>query len=365
MTTTTAPAPWRTTKPAPAAVKPAARVAPPVELQLIPAEPETEIESAAEAVNESLLPRADTAVILTEFQSKIESLRRTAETLNVTDITDLAGQKLARETRLQIRQIRIASDKKREGMVDGMTKEVRRINAGFKEIWDGATRLEKRLQEQEDFIEIETARLEDERRTARSNEIRPYLTSFPAVDLGKITEDEYQAVLSDARDLRELKLAREAKEKADRLAKEKEEADQRERDRLENDRLRDEAAALTARNLEIQQRADAARKEADEKLRRQQAEANRKLAEARRQKQEADKRESDRAEAERQRIDAEAEAARKAAAAPDREKLTAFAAALAALPLPQLSPAAGHISDWLSARLRVLGEQIAKSAADL
>lgn len=415
--TTTATAPWRASKAAAAPqAKPQPKAAPPAELLVL--EDETALPGIGIPApsNDALMPRADTAVILEDFKAKVESLRKTAETLYVTSIEDTAGQKLARETRLAIRQIRLASDKKREEMVEGMTKEVRRINAGFKEIWDGTTKLEKRLQEQEDFIERETARLEDERRTARSNEIRPFLTSVPAADLGKITEEEYQSMLADARDLHALKLERERKAEEERRQREAAEAAERERIRQENERLRREAQEreaaaqrereeAAARQRELEQRQAEERRQAEAVLRmeREAAEAERRrieaVAAAERAKVEEERRKEREAaaarqraaddaarkareeaaarqrelEAERQRIAEETaaeqrrneEEARRAAAAPDREKLNKLADALLAIPIPAVSDSALHVTDKARARFEALALQIRQAAEGL
>lgn len=383
-----------------------------------------ELEPAPEAAPAlELMPRADNLSIWSDLKAKAEALKLTAETLNVTNIEDTAGQKLARATRLSLREIRIAVEKRRKDMVEDMTKETARINSAARAVKEFIEPLEARLEEQEKFIERETARLENERRTARSNEIRPFLQSVPTVDLGKISEEEYQAMLADAKDLHALKLKREADAEAARLAKEKAEADERERIRLENIKLKEEAEArdtaakaereaAAKRQRDIEAKAEADRKAAADVLRKEReaaaakAEKERKAAEeARRaiererqkereaaaekqrsadaaaakeraareklEKEKADaaaaeeRRKEVAAEAEKQRLADEAEARRKAAAAPDREKLIAFADSLAALSVPDVSKVSAAVRENVAAKLQSFVNWIKTQAATL
>lgn len=244
-------------------------------------------------------------------------------------------------------------------------------------IWDRCQAAEKHLKDIEDFEENERARLEQETRARRTAEITPFLTGPLAVDLGKITEEEYQRQLTDAQDLHALRKQREeeAKKAAEEQArKEREEreriAREAEERRLEVERLRKEAAEKeAARQAELDRlRKEQAEKEAQARKEREEAEARsraqlaelekkakaeREAAEAKAQqerarlaeearlaREQAAKERAAREQAEaaaRQQAEAEEAARRKAAAAPDAEKLRAFAASLLALPVPSLS----------------------------
>lgn len=206
----------------------------------------SEAEIVESVPNEETMPRADSPAIWNEYRAKAEALKATAETLQVTSIEDTAGQKLARTARLSLREIRLAVEKRRKELVEHKTKEVARINGAAKEVRDYCETLEGRLLEQEQFIERETARIEDVRRTDRANALRPFMQSLPTVDLGKIEESEFLSILADAKDLHEMRLKREAEAEAARIAKEKEEAEERERIRQENARLKAEAEAREA-----------------------------------------------------------------------------------------------------------------------
>jgi hypothetical protein len=285
------------------------------------------LEPVHESINLAILPRADGAAVWAEYQSRAEALRKTAETLTVTSIDDTAGQKLARATRLSVREIRLTVERRRVEMVEAMTMETRRINSNAKEVKDFCSAMEDRLLEQEEFIERETERLRRKRICARAAELAPYLTGPVSVDLGGMAAEAYAAFLADAKDLHTLRIEREQAAKAARLAKEKEEAEERERMRQENARLKEEAAARDAvARQERQAAADALQQErqARERVERQASEAA--AAEQRRKQAAAD----DEARLKKRQVAAE----RKAAAAPDKQKLLGFAAEVRALTVP-------------------------------
>lgn len=387
-----------------------------------------ELETAPETAPPlELMPRADNLAVWGGFKTKAEALKLTAETLSVTSIEDTAGQKLARATRLSLREIRIAVEKRRKEMVEDMTKETARINSAAKAVKDYIEPLEKRLQAQEDFIEIETARLRHERNVARFEEIKAFIPANSWGDVtrnyGDMTDEQWLQCLSDAKDLHALKVKREADAEAARIAKEKAEADERERIRLENVKLKEEAEASEAaakvereaaakRQQEIEEKAEAERKAAAEVLRKERADAaakaekDRKAAEdarqaiererqkereaaaekqraadaaaakerAAREKLEKEKAAADAAEkrrkeaaaaAEKQRLADEAEAARKAAAAPDKEKLIAFADSIAALAVPVVSTASASVREDIAAKLQSFAKWIKAQAATI
>lgn len=387
-----------------------------------------ELEPAPEATPAlELMPRADNLSIWGDLKAKAEALKLTAETLNVTSIEDTAGQKLARATRLSLREIRIAVEKRRKDIVEDMTKETARINSAARAVKEFIEPLEARLEEQEKFIERETARIRHELNVARYEEIKPFIPAGSIGDAlrnyGDMTEAQWRECLADTKDLHALKQKREADAEAARLAKVKAEADERERIRLENIKLKEEAEAHDAaakvereaaakRQRDIEAKAEADRKAAAEVLRKEReaaaakAEKERKAAEEARQAIEwerqkereaaaekqraadaaaakeraareklekekaaadaADKRRKEAAaEAEKQRLADEAEARRKAAAAPDREKLIAFADSLAALSVPDVSKASIAVRENVAAKLQSFVNWIKTQAATL
>lgn len=148
-----------------------------------------------------------------EFKAKIESIRKTAETITVSDISQTAEMKIARTTRLALKDIRIAITHRHKELKEGILVEGRKIDAGKNELLAVLEPLELRLRDQEEFIERETARIQAEKHAARIAEITPFLSAPLAVDLGIVLDDRYSAMLQDAKDAHAAKLAREQRER--------------------------------------------------------------------------------------------------------------------------------------------------------
>lgn len=334
----------------------------------------------AESPEVESLPRADLPAIWDGYKSQAEKLATTAKTLVVTDASQLADMRLARATRLELRQVRLDVEARRKELVDEFLRKQQGINAAAKAIKDYIEPLEERLLEQEQFaIRAEERRLADllEKRTAA---VLEFLRNPAHFNLAELTEEEFAELLSSfARD-------KAAKEEADRkvaeelAARQKAEAEERERVRLENERLKAEAAEAARQRAEAEaerkrleesaaeeRRKAAAALEAEQAKARAErekieaaAKAEREAAEQRaREAAEVARQEREKAEAEarqqrdaRERLEAAerkrladeqaakkaAEAtARKAANAPAKEKLLAFAATVRGLQVPQLT----------------------------
>lgn len=221
------------------------------------------------------LPRADALAIFTDFQTQLETLKATAETLTVTDALQLKEMALARETRLEIKRIRCAVENKRKELTEGILRQKQAIDAKAKVLKDLCEPLEARLEAQEKFAELENARREKELREKRTIELSPFLTGPVAVDLGTMPEAEYVAMHTDFKNAHEERIARQQREAEEAEARVKAEAEERERIRVENARLKAEAekreAEIAAERLIAQQKQ--AEKDAAAKAEREMAEA--------------------------------------------------------------------------------------------
>lgn len=193
--------------------------------------------------------RADNAVaIWDDYRTHAEKLKTTAETLTVTDVSQVAEMKLARATRLALKELRVTIERKRKELGEHYLRASQKINADAKTLKEIIEPLEARLLEQEEFAEREALRVEEERRVRRGTQLSEFLTGPVAVDLGKLTREEYAALLKDSKDAHEARMARVKKEAEEAADRAKAEAEERERIRLENERLKKEAEeADTAR----------------------------------------------------------------------------------------------------------------------
>lgn len=324
-----------------------------------------------------------------------------------------ANAKVARTMRLEIRPLRTAVEKRHAELKRPILDAGNALDDGKNALLDLLKPMEAKLLAIEQHAEIEEARIQMEKRTARHAEITPFLHAPVACDLGVLSDADYAAMLGDAKAAHAAKVEREAKEKADAKAKAKAEADRIEAQRVENDRLKAEAAEReeaarkereeAAAKLKAEQvSAEAERVKAAAALKKTQDEA---AAEARKAKEKADaearklreeleaKAKADREqmqreareqtekerekrlkeqaarEVERQKLeaikaeleakkaaDAKAEAdklaaERAAAAAPDKEKLMTFAATIRALAIPALAPDRADLAKKIAAQV--------------
>ena len=350
----------------------------------------TTLEVVKETPNIDAMPRADAPAIWEDFKAQAQKLKATAETLQVTSVTQTAEMKLARTTRLTLRTLRIAIENKRKELGDFHLRQTQKINSCAKALKDLIDPLEERLLLQEEFVEREAARIESEKREARTIELTPLMNGVPiACDLGKLKDEEYAAMLQGAKDAQSARIERERKEKEEAEAKSKAEAAERERMRLENERLRREAQEREAKARKEREAAEIERKrvqaEADRVLRESQEKA-RKEREAIEAKAAAERTELEaKAKAERQaaelaaknereareKVEAQiraekqakekAEAQRVAAeraaqAAPDKAKIIAYATAIRSLKVPEM---AGERGKAAASVISAKGEQFA------
>jgi hypothetical protein len=306
----------------------------------------------------------------------------------VTKPEDATHQKLAREVRLGLRRVRCDVENARKALKADSLARGKAID-GFANVLKYLCEpVEEKLAEVEQYAERQEAArvaaiVEDRTRALVELEADP-----SAYNLGAMDDETWVLVLSAAAENRRNRIEAErkaeaeriAREQADRIAREKAEAEaaaaraeaERERKAREAaeakakaEREKAEANARKAREAaEAQARAEKAKADAKLKAEREAREkAEREAAEAKRKEQariDAEK------AAEAARAKAEAEAKRKAAAAPDREKIMAFAAQVRNLVVPDMSTdAAQDIRDNVAAKCGQFAEWIEKQAEAL
>lgn len=346
--------------------------------------------------------RADIPAIWQGFRSQAEKLKLTAETLVVTDVSQKAEMKLARATRLELRQLRIAVEAKRKELGDEALRQKQRIDGDARILKELIEPLEERLLEQEQFAERKEAERIASLIADRKNQLSAYINDTSGFNLGEMTEEAFIALHDSLKASHKAKLAEAARVEAERIAKEKAEAEERERIRLENERLKKEAAERELAAKKEREAAAAALAEqkriADEKAaaERKRVEAEQAAAEAKAKKEreaaeEAARKEraqleaiaaEERAKAEAARIEAEKAAAalraqkeaearikakqeaeaKAAAAAPDKAKLAALADNVRALAMPKIQneEIAGTIIEKIEAFAKWIEAQAAK-----
>lgn len=315
------------------------------------------------------MARAESPAVWNEYETKLVSLRQSADAVLKLDPANPESSKLARVARLSLRSVRIDVEAKRKELTEFHLRKKQSIDSEAKTIKEAIEEYENKLKAIEDHAErVEAERLA-KLRSDREAEMRA-LGWVGMFDLATLSDDDFAKMLAGQKgEVERIEAEKKAAEEA-RIAKEKAEAEERERLRKENEAMR---AAAEAREKEIaaeRERVEKARKEAEEKARKEreaiEAKAKAEREEAER-KAAAEKAEADRlAKIEREKIEvkareerearekAEAEIARQkkaeedriaeeerkkaeAAAAPDKEKLIALAEVVRAIEIPEFA----------------------------
>jgi chromosome segregation ATPase len=266
------------------------------------------------------------------YHAQIAAARKTSEA--IVNGADPLQRKMARECRLELRRVRCA--------IENTRKDAKADALRYGKAVDGMANVLKFLcePEEERLEEIEQAEVRKEQariaalvesRTAALIEVDAHAEAY---NLAVMDDATWTAVLADAVKAKQDRIEAERKAEADRIERERKEAEERARIKAENERLKAEAekreAEIKAEREAAQQAAQAAADEAarvakaaaDERAKREAAEAKAKAEKAA-----AEKAESDRLA--------------KLAAAPDKEKLLAFALEIGAMQIPELVTDAG------------------------
>ncbi len=243
--------------------------------------------------------------------------------------------KQARTLRLELKEIRVAAEHTRKELKEDSLLRGRAID-GIKAVLDYSLKpIEDALLAVEQIEERREAARIAALKAERATLLAPY-SSPEFFDLGNMPAQEFDKLLAGAKAAQEQRLAAEAKAAADRAAAEKaaaeerakreaQEAAERERMKAENARL---AAVATKERAarEAQERtaaAERAKAKAESDAREAAAREEARIAREAREQVEAEM--AERLRLDRERIAKEQAAAKKAAAAPDRQKLLTFA----------------------------------------
>ncbi len=188
-----------------------------------------------EAIERQMLP----------FLDQANEWREKAEALVVTNETQIDLMKQAREARLALRSIRIEADKVRKNLKEDSLRYGKAVQSVYNLIEENITPIEKHLEEQEKFVEIQErkkmlALLEERQATVNASGLREFIPDAFYTTLGAIGEEDFKSLMEGAT------LKFKAKVEADKIAKQKaeKEAEERELLRKENERLRAQADIL-------------------------------------------------------------------------------------------------------------------------
>lgn len=190
------------------------------------------------------------------FFDQANEWKTKAESLVVTDISQTREMQMARQARLALKDIRVQADKKRKELKEDSLRYGKAVQGVYNVIEYLIAPIEKHLEDQEKFAERQ-----EERRIAVLQEerlamLQPYLEFVPyATNYGALTDDAWQKMYTGAKLQHEAKIEAERKAEAERIAREKAEAEERERIRQENERLKAEASKAEAERIAAEKKA--------------------------------------------------------------------------------------------------------------
>ena len=342
-------------------------------------EPEVVTQQLAEVEKSAGLAEDAAVALRGEFADYYNAIVEWQEkALLVTKPDDATHQKIAREVRLGMRRVRCDMENTRKAMNAESLARNRFINGVNGILKIECNKIEDKMLEVEQYA----ARQEEARLAAVSAERTTAIVAEggdpAAYNLGLMDDETFDALLAGIKVQRERREEAERKVEADRIAAEKAEAEEQERMRVENERLKKEAeeheaaaekerakveaerakerevaekrekaiAEAAARDMKIQRearkkaeaKAEAEREQAEEKQRELEAEAK----VEREAKEKAEDAVLKAKVKEQHRIREEKAAKKKAAQAPDKEKLVELSGTILDVELPKMTSPEGH-----------------------
>ena len=232
-------------------------------------------------IEDTGLEREKAKSIWVQFEGFFEAIDEAAAKVSDLEITDVSQKKemnLARATRLELKKLRVNAGHKKKQLKEGVIKEGKFIDATYNLIADATKPIESDLLEKENFAKQKEQERIEMVRDYRIDELGKYLDNVHLMNLEKMSEESYAALLNQSKLAYEKRLEHERKMEEGRIAREKAEEEERARAQAEIERIRKEQEAreiVLARQRqedmkrfqEEQARIERAKKEAEEMLR--------------------------------------------------------------------------------------------------
>lgn len=205
---------------------------------------------------------------------------RQVDLIEVKDIHDKMSIDLAEVARRNSKQARINAEK----IFDAKREEVKMAKAEFDledKLWLKAKQvmqikfkaIEDKAEWKANFVRRFEAKQKQIRTQKRINEISKF-AEINRIEFEAMSDESFESFLSGLKANYEAKIEAVRKAEEERIAKEKADAEAREAQRLENERLKAEAEAMAKELEKEKQRAEAERKASEEKLAEERANAN-------------------------------------------------------------------------------------------
>ncbi len=237
-------------------------------------------------VNESQLEPSQAKHILEQFQDYFEiaaEWEQKAKTIVVTKDTQVAEMEMARSGRLFLRAKRIAVENVRKKLKEQALREGKAIDGIANVLKALMIPIEEYFDKQEHFVKIK----EDEKREAMRLEVEKRIED-DRIAKERADAEERERIrienvkLKEEADLREWRLSEERRLHDESIAKERAKADAEKR--VMEDRARQDREAAEKKLREEREKAEAEKKKAEEKARKEKAAADKKAEAERKEK---------------------------------------------------------------------------------
>lgn len=180
------------------------------------------------------------AIKFESFKTGIASVNERTAVINYESPTD-ADAKLSRELRLEAVKIRTGADKEKSNLKEGLLTEGNIIQSEFNLVKAICEETESKLAKVEKHREIELQKIKDQLRIERTEKLKPYVDDVTIFPIAEMSAEAFDSLVEGQRLAYEARAEKFRISEEERLAKEKEEAEAKEAQRLENIRLKVEA----------------------------------------------------------------------------------------------------------------------------
>ena len=287
------------------------------------------------------LDETQSGMILKKFNIFFEQAKEweeKARNIVITDENQVELMKEARVARLALKDIRCDAEKTRKESKEDYLRVGKAIDGVANIIKALIIPIEEHLEKQEKFVENLQEEKKQKIAEERMIQLSQYTEDVYIHNLKEMSEAGFQMLLGSSKVLFEKIQEDKQKVEAERIAKEKAEAEEREKMRLENEKLKKEAEEREKQIEEERKKAEEenkrlaeiAKKEAEERKRLEDEKAKKEEEERKRLEDEKAKKE----EEEKLRLQKIEDDKKKAAQAPDKEKILAYCESIAALRVP-------------------------------
>ena len=199
------------------------------------------------AVKVSANKQAEVQTVLQQIFTGTDDWEKQVDAIEVKDINDKMSIELAEVARKNSKQARLSAEK----IFDAKREEVQNLKAEFDledKLWLKAKQvmqikfkaIEEKAEWKANFVKRFEAEQKELRTQKRINEVSKY-AEINRIEFEDMSDESFNSFLSGLKSTFEAKIEAERKAEEERVAKEKADAEAREQQRLENERLKAEA----------------------------------------------------------------------------------------------------------------------------